>query len=200
MAVLDEIEDLLVAQEVAGSIYIGAILTATSSDASAYLANDGSSNAQLTRESTAEAFYLTASSSGVEITATSTDQSTYLVDEFPVWALFKSHLPDSTVLPDRAVAIIETMGEGVMGRVGIELPGLQVVVRGAPQNVVTDAFSSAATKAMEIHDALHGYAGSSDTTTHYAGIWCRSGPAFSGFDESWRPYFTADFRVMRSST
>lgn len=200
MPFLDEIASRLTAQSVVGSAYIGAIITATSSDASEYLANDGSSNAIISPESTAQAFYLVASSSGAEVATSSTAQAFYLTDEVPVWAIFKGHLPDSTVLGDRAVAVIETLGDGLLGRVDMEMPGLQVVVRGAPQHTVTDAFSSAQSKAMQIHDALHEYSGSSDTTTHYTGIWCQNGPFFSGFDEGWRPYFTAEFRVMRATT
>ena len=200
MAVLDEIALRLIAQNAAGSQAVGVILSTSSTDESAYLANDGSSNGLLTRDSTAQAFYLAASSSDAILAPNSTDEATYLKDATPVYELYKSHLPDSTQVPDRAVALIETLGSGVMGRVELEMPGLQVVVRGAPQNTVTDAFSSAASQAMAIHDALHEYTGSTDTTTHYAGIWCQDGPMFSGFDEGWRPYFTANFRVMRSST
>ena len=202
MSFLDEASALVKGSSAAGPECVGAILTATSTLEQVYLANDGSANAIATPESSAQAYFLNASSSGAEMATTSTAEAYYLTNETPVWMIYLSHLPDSTGIGrGRAVALLETQGQGTMGRVALEQPGLQVVVRGEAQNQVSTAYPEAEAKIEELVDALHGYAGDSLTDgTHWAGVWCETGPTFEGYDEGWRPYFTARFRVMRQST
>ncbi len=55
------------------------------------------------------------------------------------WPIYRSHLPDSTGIGDRAVALIHTEGGPDIGGTGtdraeVEEPGVQVVTRGLPQN------------------------------------------------------------------
>ena len=114
------------------------------------------------------------------------------------WALYKGHMPDSSTIADKAVALIQTPGQGRMGRLDIERPRVQVVVRGAPQHTSTSAYVDAQAKMTQARDALHEYTGSANTDgTHYVGIWCEN-VYFAGLDEGWRPQFAGNFRVMRS--
>ena len=201
MAFLDEAESLLKGSSAAGSETIGATLTTSSPAEQVFVGADTSTDAILTPESTAQVFFLAASSSGTEIAATSTAEAFYLTNQTPVWLIYKGHLPDSTGIGrGRAVALLETAGAGVMGRIEMERPGLQVIVRGEPQHQTSTAWPETEAKMVEIVDAIHEYTGSALTATHWMGAWCDSGPTFDGFDEGWRPHFSADFRVMRATT
>lgn len=199
---LDEAESLLKGSSAAGSECVGALLTTSSTAEQVYIADDGSTNGIFSLESTAQAFYLNASSSGSELATTSTAEAFYLTNQSPVWLIYKGHLPDSTGIGrGRAVALLETAGEGLMGRVDIEQPGLQVIVRGEPQHQTSTSWPEAEAKMTEIVDAVHGYTGSTLTDgTHWVGVWCESGPTFDGFDDGWRPHFSAEFRIMRQTT
>lgn len=201
MAFLDEAEALLKGSSAAGSQSVGVIITTSSTAEQVYLSADASTSGQLIEESTAQVFFLAASSSGAEVAATSTAEAFYLTNQTPVWRIYKGHMPDSTAINTRAVALLETAGGGVMGRVPLERPSLQVLVRGVPMHQTSTAYPEAEAKAAEVVDALHGYAGDTLTDgTHWAGVWCEEGPTFAGFDESWRPKFEATFRVWRNTT
>lgn len=114
---------------------------------------------------------------------------------------YLGHLPDSTVVDDRAVALLLTEGIGDEARVEIENPGLQVIVRGTTLRTESSAYREASATAFAIKNALHEYSGDSSSGGHrYPGIWNESGPFFLGFDESKRPMFSTNFRVMRSRT
>ena len=117
------------------------------------------------------------------------------------WPLFLSHLPDSTTIGNKAVALLETPGEPEPGRVDIDKRGLQIFVRGEPTNQTSTAYQDTEAISIDIRDALHDYAGSSETQgRHYVGIWNESGPFFVGFDESYRPQFSANYRAWRTRT
>lgn len=117
------------------------------------------------------------------------------------WPLYTGHLPDSTALPDQAVALLHTEGFGDMARVDISDLGLQVLVRGQPINTVSTGYEEAFAIAEAVRDALHDFSGpSSSGGRHYPGIWGISGPFFAGFDENMRPLFSANYRVWRSRT
>lgn len=114
------------------------------------------------------------------------------------WLLFKGHMPDSTTIGDQALALIQTPGLGRMGRVDVEQPRVQVVVRGAPQNTSTSAYVDAKEKMNEARDALHEYSGSDLTDgTHYVGVWFETG-FYAGMDEGYRHQFVGNLRIMRS--
>lgn len=115
------------------------------------------------------------------------------------WPIYRSHMPDSTVIGDRAVALIETAAEPEYPREGIDKNGLQVVVRGARMSTLSTAYEEAEAEADDIKETLIAYAGSTKTLgQHYVGIWNESGPFFSGFDASWRPSFSGNYRAWRS--
>ncbi len=122
------------------------------------------------------------------------------------WPIYRGFLPDSTVIGDRAVALLHTAGESNIGgtdgaRAEIEGPGLQVVVRGLPLNQFSTSYVEAEEIAVAVENALHGFTGNSSTGgRHYVGIWNESGPFFLGLDESKRPLFSTNFRVLRSRT
>lgn len=115
------------------------------------------------------------------------------------WPIYKSHLPDSTVIGDKAIALLETPGEGETGRVDIDKRGLKVLVRGSPMSSESTSYETTEAIAISIRDDMVGYAGSSDTSSHhYVGIWSLDGPTFQGFDASWRPLLAMNFRAWRS--
>jgi len=118
--------------------------------------------------------------------------------EFPI---FRGHMPDSTVLGDKAVALVMTGGAADDARVEIDRPGLQVMVRGASIQQASTAYEEAEGVMLLVKNALHEFTGQpSSSAFHYVGIWQRSGPTFLGFDQSWRPRFSTNFRVQRSRT
>lgn len=119
---------------------------------------------------------------------------------FPI---FLGHLPDSTVssVTDRAVGLIESIGGPDMGRVEIEERAVQIVVRGASIYEVSTSYEEAADVAHRLKNALHEFTGNSSSgSKRYVGVWNESGPFFTGFDNSMRPYFSNNFRVLRSRT
>lgn len=119
--------------------------------------------------------------------------------DWPVWL---GHLPDSTTVGDRAVAILSGVGLPEMGRPDVESPGLQILVRGQPFNESATSYPDAETIAYTVKNALHAIASgpSSSYGHHYVGIWNEGGPGFIGFDESKRPMFSTNMRVLRSAT
>ena len=120
-----------------------------------------------------------------------------------LFPIFLSHVPDSTVasVTDRLVAVIHGVGGGDLGRVEVENPGLQVVVRGASITEVSSGYEEAAHAALSVKNALHGFTGASSVgSKHYVGVWNESGPYFAGHDDSMRPFFSNNFRVLRSRT
>lgn len=117
------------------------------------------------------------------------------------YPIFTGHLPDSTVLGDRAVALLHTIGGPDEGRVEIENQGLQVLVRGASISTVSTGYEEASEIASLVKNALHGYVGSPESTgNRLVGVWNESGPFFVGFDHSLRPQFSNNLRVLRSRT
>jgi hypothetical protein len=117
---------------------------------------------------------------------------------FPI---IRGHLPDSTVLGDRMVALVMTPGLADQARVEIESPGLQVLVRGASIQEVSTGYEEADNVAWSVKNALHEYVGTpSSSGKLYVGVWNESGPFFLGFDESFRPRFSNNLRIQRSRT
>lgn len=117
---------------------------------------------------------------------------------FPI---FLSHVPDSTVssVTDRLVAVLHSIGGPDLGRVEVEEPGLQVIVRGASITEVSSGYEEAYGVAHAVKNALHEFTGAS-TGKHYVGIWSESGPYFIGHDTNMRPLFSNNLRVLRSRT
>lgn len=117
------------------------------------------------------------------------------------WPLYLGHLPDSSTIGDKAVAAIEQTGESYIPRTGIERPGVQILVRGEAITTTSTAYQVAMDRALLIADVLRDYAGSPGSTgSRFVAVFNDSGPFFGGYDESWRPLFSANFRVWREST
>ena len=117
------------------------------------------------------------------------------------WPLYLGHLPDSSAIGDKAVAVLGTAGSPSHARVSLERPGLQVLVRGEPINQTSTGYQDAEARAVLIDHAIHAYVGTPDGAgSRVAGLWNESGPAFAGFDEGQRPMFSANYRVWREST
>lgn len=122
------------------------------------------------------------------------------------WPTYGGHLPDSTNIGDRAVALLHGPGQSDLGSdssgsIWMERPGLQVLVRGLPFNQFSSGYAEAEDLARTVKRALHGFTGLSSAAGHnYVGIWSENGPFFIGFDESKRPLFSANFRIQRSKT
>ena len=115
------------------------------------------------------------------------------------WPIFKSHIPDSTVIDDRAIALIETAGVPEHGRIEMEAHGLQVLVRGVAMSSASTAVQEAEDKAQDVLDQVHEYTGDLQTLgQHYVGITNESGPFLTGFDGSWRCVFSANYLALRS--
>lgn len=157
------------------------------------------------QESTSDAGLATLTTSTWPIGLTANANGNY-VEDFGAtaganspWPIYKSHLPDSTVIGDRAVALIETAGSPEYPRDGVDKNGLQVVVRGAKMSTLSTAYEEAEAEADDIKETLIVYAGSTKTlATHYVGIWNESGPFFAGFDAAWRPQHSANYRAWRA--
>lgn len=117
------------------------------------------------------------------------------------WPLYLGHLPDSSAIGDRAVAAIDQTGFRFIDRVNLEQPGLQIIVRGAPINQTSTGYQDAQDRAALVAAALRGYVGQPSTAgARLAGVWNESGPFFTGFDDNWRPTFSANFRAIRETT
>lgn len=91
--------------------------------------------------------------------------STKLGTAHETWPVFLSHLPDSTSLGDRAVALIKNAGLPDLGGgddnpgADIERPMLQLIVRGLPLHQYSTSYAEADDIAMTASRILHGYAG-----------------------------------------
>lgn len=119
---------------------------------------------------------------------------------FPI---FLGHIPDSTTsgVTDRLVGVLLAPGSGDYGRVEVEEPGLQVLVRGAPITEVSTSYEETSAVAFDVKNALHGYAGKPVAAgKNFIGVWNQSGPLFLGHDPLMRPLFSINFRVLRSRT
>lgn len=118
------------------------------------------------------------------------------------FSVFLGHMPDSTTasVSDKAVALLNTAGLGDFGRVEIEQPGLQILVRGASIQQQSSGYQEAFSAAHQIKNALHGFCGPTSSGKNVVGIWNQSGPFFIGFDQEMRPSFSNNYRVMRSRT
>ena len=107
--------------------------------------------------------------------------------------LHVSYLPPK---PDKCVALLDSGSwEEFNGLTNLEHPTVQVLVRG-----VRSGFQDQYQLAHDIWKELVFLTNSTRIIngTHYSGVWLMSGPIFTGYDESKRPVYSINFRVMRS--
>ena len=116
------------------------------------------------------------------------------------WYIALGQLPDSTAVPDRIVALLQTGGGAPDAATEVDRPGLQVLTRGLSLMNNSTAYEEAEAKAQEVKRTLHAMTPGSLDGRHYVGIWAEQDPFFAGYDESDRPRFSQNFRVMRSRT
>lgn len=128
--------------------------------------------------------------------STATDLAQYLADKGYGTIgddLSVSFLPDQ---PDKCVAVIDSGSwREFEGQTDLENPTIQILLRG-DQN----GFLALYALAEDIRSELIalGKVTESINGTFYGGVWQMSGPIFVGYDESKRPMYSINFRVMRS--
>ena len=116
------------------------------------------------------------------------------------WLLVLSHMPDSTAMQDKVVALTETAGWPPMGRVELDYPGLQVRVRGESLRNGSSAYTEGRAKIEEVKQELHGLTPGTYSGRYYAGIWAEQEPFFLEIDSEHRPHWVCNFRALRSRT
>lgn len=121
------------------------------------------------------------------------------------WVLMKSRLPDSTALPDKLVAIIETAGLPSEARTEVDKPGFQLLVRGTSLQRGSSGYSEARSQAQSIKNDLHargpGALGTTaGSTQYYVGIWAQQDPFLLEYDAQNRPVIACNFLAQRSRT
>lgn len=121
------------------------------------------------------------------------------------WRLVKSYMPDSTALPDKLVAIIETAGMPSEARTEVDFPGFQVLVRGSALQRASSGYSEARSEAQSIKNDLHARGNgplgtTSGSTQHYVGIWAQQDPFLVEYDAQGRPIIACNFIAQRSRT
>jgi hypothetical protein len=122
------------------------------------------------------------------------------------YTLIKSWLPDSSAIPDRVVALIETGGFAPMLPVEIDQPTFQVKVRGNVAAATSAGYSGARAEAESIKNELHGLGAillptsSAAGARYYVQIAAQQEPALLHYDQQQRPVIVCNFRAMRSRT
>lgn len=92
---------------------------------------------------------------------------------------YLGHLPDSTVIGDRAVGLLLAEGFPDGERTGVENPGLQVLVRGTSLRTESSAYAEASATAKAVKDALAGYSGDLTDLDFFEQFEA------TGYDETW---------------
>jgi len=116
------------------------------------------------------------------------------------WLLALSHLPDSTAIQDKIVALTETPGGPPMGRVELDFPSFQVRVRGESLRNGSSAYTEGRAKIEAIKLDLHGLAPGTYSSWYYAGVWAEQEPFFLELDSHERPHWVCNFRALWSRT
>lgn len=105
------------------------------------------------------------------------------------WGIYVSRLPDS---PDTVVALFDSGGPRPLLNSPIDLPTVQVKVRGT-----VNGYDAAYVKALEVRDQLHGIARRDVGDTHYMLIAAYSDPSLVEYDENQRPIVACNFAIHR---
>jgi len=93
--------------------------------------------------------------------------------------------------PDTVITVREFAGPGPMARWRIDFPSIQVMVRGAP-----GGYQAAKAKAQAVLDELHSIPSQDLNGDRWNSIIATSGPGYLGLDESDRPKFAVNFKLI----
>jgi hypothetical protein len=104
------------------------------------------------------------------------------------WGIFIGPEPSK---PDTTIAVREFAGPGPMPKWLIDFPRVQTMIRGAP-----GGYQAAKTKAQEVLDELHSIPSLDLNGDRWNSIIATSGPAYIGLDQTNRPRFTINFRLI----
>ncbi len=104
------------------------------------------------------------------------------------WGIFIGPEPTK---PDTSITIREYGGSGPMAKWRVDFPSVQTMIRGAP-----GGYQAAKTKAQEVLDELHSIPSLDLNGDRWNSIIATSGPAYVGLDESDRPKFTINFKLI----
>ncbi len=122
------------------------------------------------------------------------------------YTLVQHWLPDSTALPNKTVALIETGGAPPSLPLELDHPGFQVQVRGEPVTRVATTFTDTRAQADAIFAALHGLgpktlpSTSAAASRYYPFIAANHSPALLHVDPVGRPVMVCNFTATRSRT
>lgn len=116
------------------------------------------------------------------------------------WYLWKGHMPDSTYVADRAIAVLQTAGFAPDAATEVDRPAFQLLTRGPSIMQVSTAYELVEAKAQAAAAVLHAITPGAINGRHYVGVWAEQDPFFAGLDESDRVVFSQNFRVQRSRT
>ena len=122
------------------------------------------------------------------------------------WRLYQSWLPDSSALPNPAVAIIETGGYPPELKVEVDHPTFQVLVQGENIAKSSGAYAAARAKAEAIKLNLHGVGGqllptsSAAGARYYVEVAALQDPTLIRMDEQQRPLIGCNYKAQRSRT
>lgn len=104
------------------------------------------------------------------------------------WGIFIGPEPTR---PDTVITIREFQGAGPMAKWLVDFPAIQTMIRGAE-----GGYQAAKAKAGEVLDELHSIPSQDLNGDRWNSIIATSGPAYNGLDESDRPKFSINFKLI----
>lgn len=120
-------------------------------------------------------------------------------DSKAAWMVYKGSMPDSDLnsapdktINDEAICLYELPGTAPLEQSLIDYPGVQVLVRGAP-----DGYTDCRTKIQQVYLQLHAVESALGAAWVYF-YATHSGPITMGPDRKRRPRLVWNFRSMRN--
>ncbi len=104
------------------------------------------------------------------------------------WGIFIGSEPTR---PDTVISIREFADRGPMAKWLVDFPSVQTMIRGAP-----GGYQAAKSKAEEVMNELHSIPSLDLNGDRWNSIIATSGPAYNGDDESNRPKFSVNFKLI----
>lgn len=111
------------------------------------------------------------------------------------WGIYIGSEPDGPDVQDTVITLYDSSGGEPNPAWLLDEPHVQVRVRGSRAD-----YTGAYDKAYEVLDALLGLPAETLGGTVYTGIWALNDPFLLGYDDSRRPVFTVNFRIVREPT